>query len=162
MPDLSISPIGPADVGEVLTLQRAAYVTEAQLYDDSFLPPLTQTHDELAAELAASLTVKATRGHRILGAARARVDGTTLHIGRLAVAPDAQGGGIGSRLLTELERLAPATIETFTLFTGHLSAANIRLYQRLGYTETRREQLKPGVVLVHLDKSAPGRRPAAE
>ena len=113
---------------------------------------------ELAAELVTSLAVKATRGHRIVGAARARVDGTILHIGRLTVAPDAQGHGIGSRLLAELERLAPATIETFTLFTGHLSTANIRLYQRLGYTETRREQLNPGVVLVHLDKPARARR----
>lgn len=154
MPDVSISLVEPVDIGEVLTLQRAAYVTEAQLYGDSFLPPLTQTYDELALELAASIAVKATRGHRILGAARARIDGTILRVGRLTVAPDAQRHGIGSRLLVKLEQLAPATIETFTLFTGHLSEANIRLYQRLGYTETRRERLKPGVVLVHLDKPA--------
>ena len=155
MPNLSISVVEPADVGEVLTLQRAAYVTEAQLYGDSFLPALTQTFDELATELAAGLAVKATRHHRILGAARARVDGTTLHIGRLTVAPDAQGHGIGSRLLAELERLAPPTIETFTLFTGRLSTANIRLCQRLGYSQTRREELKPGLTVVHLDKPAP-------
>ena len=35
VPDLPrIEPAGPADAGELLTLQRAAYVTEAQLYDD--------------------------------------------------------------------------------------------------------------------------------
>ena len=31
------------DAGELLTLQRAAYVTTAQLYRDPFLPPLLET-----------------------------------------------------------------------------------------------------------------------
>jgi hypothetical protein len=32
--------------------------------------------------------------------------------------------------------------------------ANIRLYERLGYTEERHETLKPGVDLVHITKAA--------
>ncbi len=43
-------------------------------------------------------------------------------------------------------------MERYALFTGHLSAANLRLYERLGYVEVRREQLHPGVLLVHLEK----------
>ena len=39
-----------ADAGEVLTLQRAAYVSEAQLYNDAFLPALTQTFDVLVVD----------------------------------------------------------------------------------------------------------------
>ena len=35
------------DAGEMLTLQRAAYVGEAMLYDQ-FLPPLFETLDEVA------------------------------------------------------------------------------------------------------------------
>ena len=34
--------LGVADAGELMTLQRAAYVTEAQLHDQPFLPPLTE------------------------------------------------------------------------------------------------------------------------
>lgn len=153
MADLVISPVGPADPGEVLTLQRAAYVTEAQLYGDCFLPALTQSLQELQTELAEGFALKAVRDGRIIGAIRARRDGCVWHIGRLTVAPDAQGQGIGTRLLTELERHAPDGIERFTLFTGHLSVANTRLYQRLGYEESRREVLKPGVELVYLDKA---------
>ena len=41
-----------ADAGEILTLQRAAYVTEAQGHNDTMMPPLTQTLDQLRAELA--------------------------------------------------------------------------------------------------------------
>ncbi|WP_246278479.1 GNAT family N-acetyltransferase [Phytohabitans rumicis] len=154
MADTLISPVDTADVGEILTLQRAAYVTEAQLYSDASLPALTQTYEELAAELSSSLALKATMRHRIVGAVRGRLDGSVLHIGRLTVAPDLQGHGIGTRLLTALEREAAGDVDRYTLFTGHLSRANIRLYERHGYTEVRREELKPGVVLVHLDKQA--------
>ena len=152
MIDVLISPVQPADVGEIFTLQRAAYVTEAQLYSDVSLPPLRQTYKELAAELESTLAIKATIGHRIVGAARARLNGSVLHIGRLMVAPDLQGQGIGSQLLTALERAVADRVDRYTLFTGHLSQANIRLYERHGYVEVRREELKPGVVLVHLDK----------
>ena len=47
--EVTIRPIADADAGELLTLRRAAFVTEAQQYDDPHIPPLTQTLDELAA-----------------------------------------------------------------------------------------------------------------
>lgn len=153
--DLPLVPVEPEDIGEVLTLQRAAYVTEAQLYREPFLPALVQTYQELAEEVCSSIALKAVVRERIVGAARARVAGTTLHIGRLTIAPDMQGRGIGTALLTALERRAPANVTCFGLFTGHLSAANLRLYRRLGYVETRHELLSPGVALVHLEKPRP-------
>ena len=150
--DFVITPVGVGDAGEIFTLQRAAFVSEAQLYGRADIPTLTQTLDELTGELASNLAVKATLGHRIVGAGRARPDGTTLHIGRLIVAPDQQGRGIGTRLLTALEDLAPPATRTFALFTGHLSVGNLRLYERLGYVEAGREAMGPGVTRVHLTK----------
>ena len=152
--EIAILPAEPGDVGELLTLQRAAYVTEGQIHDNVRIPPLTQTLDELSAELQESIALKAVLGSRIVGAARARRVGTTLHIGRLAVAPDLQGMGIGTRLVATLEAEYADGIDTFTLFTGHLSAANIRLYERLGYRLTREELLDPDIHLVHLEKPA--------
>ncbi len=72
MREISILPVEPADSGEILTLQRAAYVTEGRLYGNFSLPALVQSHDELRAELADSVAVKAVRDGRIIGAARAR------------------------------------------------------------------------------------------
>ncbi len=40
-----------SDAGEILTLQRAAYVTEAQAHRAFDLPALTQSLEELQAEL---------------------------------------------------------------------------------------------------------------
>ncbi len=156
MLDLLIRQAQPADAGEILTLQRAAYVTEARLYGDPSLPALTQTLAELHTELSHGTALTARLGPRLVGAVRGRVRERLLHIGRLTVAPDLQGHGIGSRLLAAIEESALGEVDGYTLFTGHLSDANIRLYVRQGYTETHREQLRPGVVLVHLAKSAPG------
>ncbi|MCW2703528.1 MAG: family acetyltransferase [Blastococcus sp.] len=146
----------PADAGELLTLQRAAYTSEALLYGDPGLPPLVQTLDDLAAELRTSIALKATRGDRIVGAVRGRPADGVLHVGRLAVAPDQQGQGIGTALIEALEAAAPSQIRQATLFTGHRSLANLRLYQRLGYREARRERLTPQVELVHLIKEVVG------
>ena len=64
MPPIEIGPLPPDAAGELLTLQRAAYVTEAQLYDDVRLPALVQTLDELVGELATSTCLAAIAGSR--------------------------------------------------------------------------------------------------
>ena len=150
--DVIVAPVMAEDAGELLTLQRAAYATEARIYGDPELPALTQTLPELKAELATTTAMKASVGHRIVGAVRAHVEGTVLHVGRLTVAPDWQGRGIGSRLLTAVESHHGDQVDAAALFTGHLSGANLAMYTRRGYCEQRREQLSLGVVLVHLTK----------
>ena len=141
------------DAGEVLTLQRAAFVQEALIYGTPSLPPLTQTLDELVHELRDNLGCVAHDGPRLVGAIRARLDGPLLLVGRIAIAPDQQGGGIGSHLLAAVEdrgRAAGAT--EAELFTGSLSIANLRLYERLGYIETQRVAGDDGIEQVFLRK----------
>jgi ribosomal protein S18 acetylase RimI-like enzyme len=150
VPTVDLVPLPPGAAGELLTLQRAAYVTEAQLYDDVRLPALVQTLDDLVHELAASTRVAAVAGTRLVGAVRTRERDGVLHIGRLVVAPDRQGQGIGTRLLLAAEQATG--LPRATLFTGARSTANLRLYQRHGYVERSREQVRPGLELVHLVK----------
>jgi len=150
-----IVPLTVADAGEVLTLQRAAYASEALIYGDPSLPPLVQTLPELVDELTNSVGHKAIRGTRLVGAVRSVIDGDTLRIGRLTVAPDLQGSGLGTALLAAAEADAGPDVTSAALFTGHLSADNLRLYERHGYVEERREDIKPGLTLVHLHKPLP-------
>lgn len=132
--DIDIHPISPEDAGEVLTLQRAAFVQEALIYRDVDMPVFTQTLEEVAYELRDNLGQVARRAGRMVGAVRARIDGDVLLVGRLAIAPDQQGEGIGSALLDAVEaRAREAGARTAELFTGRLSEANIRLYERQGY-----------------------------
>ncbi|KTR93698.1 GCN5 family acetyltransferase [Microbacterium testaceum] len=129
-----IRPITPDDAGEVLTVQRAAFASEALIYGDPDMPPLTQTLEEVRAELVENLGCVAITDHRIVGAVRARRDGSLLLIGRLAIAPDQQGEGLGTLLLGAVEeRGREAGATEAELFTGGLSEANQRLYEREGY-----------------------------
>ncbi len=146
-----IGPAAPGSAGEVLTVQRAAYLTEAQLYGDPGIAPLTETLAEVGEAVAAGV-LTATLGPRVVGVARGRVADGVLAIGRLAVAPDAQGRGVGTALVTALERSLGAQARRAVLFTGSRSEANLRLYRRLGYQEERRERISPAVQLVHLGK----------
>jgi GNAT superfamily N-acetyltransferase len=150
VPPLVIAPAGPDDAGELLTLQRAAFVTEAQLYGDPRLPALVETVDQLRAALGLALTARS--GPRLVGSVRARVAGGVLHVGRLVVAPDQQGRGIGTDLLAAVERAAAPEVHTAALFTGARSAGNLRLYARAGYREQRRERVDDALTLVHLAK----------
>ena len=75
-----------------------------------------------------------------------------LHVGRLAVAPDQQGRGIGRQLLSAVEDLAGPGVTTSALFTGANSNENIRLYEQLGYQRVGRETLLIGPGLVHREK----------
>ncbi|MGC3994171.1 MAG: GNAT family N-acetyltransferase [Propionicimonas sp.] len=140
MSGVSVIRLGLADAGEVFTLQRAAYVSEAQLYGDPELPPLVQALDDLTSELAdpdvIALGIRA--GGRLVAAVRLLVRGATAELGRLIVAPDLQGRGLGTRLMEDVDAALPASVRRVELFTGERSTANLRLYRRLGYTEFRR------------------------
>ena len=128
-----IRPVTRADLPQILALQKLAFASEAARYDDPLLPPLTQTLPELEAEFARSRFLQIVAGDTVIGSVRGRVDEAgTGHIGRLIVAPDEQGRGLGGRLVRAIEaELAEAV--RFELFTGDRSLGPIKLYERLGY-----------------------------
>ena len=142
----------------MLTLQRAAFVSEAQAHNDLDLPPLRQSLEELASELAdPEVLALGLRDHarRLVAAVRVRVRAaapTAAEVSRLAVAPDRQGQGLGSHLLADLEQWLPTDVAELRLFTGERSARSLRLYSRLGYTETHRTSAPAGYSLIHLAK----------
>jgi ribosomal protein S18 acetylase RimI-like enzyme len=146
--------IGPARVGEaeqILKLQRLCYQTEAALYDDWTLPPLTQTLRELLEQYDDHTILVARLGQEVVGSVRARLEDGTCHVGRLVVHPRLQGRGLGTRLMRKIEASFPEA-ERYELFTGHLSEGNLRLYRRLGYEEFREEVISPTLRLVYLGR----------
>ena len=132
-----------SNAGETLTLQRAAFLSEAREYNTFEIPALQDALDEVIAETTgnslAGALVGAFDGSRLVGSLRLTIDGGLGWISRVAVAPDQQGLGIGSALLAHTESVAPAPVREFRLAVAANSHHNIRLYARLGYTETARE-----------------------
>ncbi|NIH86991.1 GNAT family N-acetyltransferase [Amycolatopsis granulosa] len=148
--------LGEADAGELLTLQRAAFVTEAQAHGDPALPPLRETLDELVAVLRDPdvRTWGVREAGRLVSSVRIRVRGETAEVGRLVVAPDRQGQGLGSDLMRVAEQRLPPGVRVLRLVTGERSAGPLRLYTRLGYVETARTP-EGDYHLVHLEKHIP-------
>jgi len=151
---LTISTASGADAEAILVLQKLAYQSEAELYGDWSIPPLTQELSSLRGEFVTSLVLKATMDGRLVGSVRARASGGRCAIGRLIVHPDLQGQGIGSALLRAIEGCFPRAAQ-YELFTGSRSEANIRLYRRHGYEITRTGRSSEAVTLVFMEK--PGR-----
>ena len=75
-----------------------------------------------------------------------------LLIENVAVSPAFQGQGLGRTVLAHAERLAAAAgYAEVRLYTNKLFAANVALYQRLGYRIDREEALNGGTA-VHMSK----------
>ena len=148
--EIVLSPIQPSDAGEVLTIQRAAFVSEALIYGSADMPPLVQSLEELEAELEDAGGWVARIGSRIVGAIRTRESDGVLLIGRIAIAPDVQGSGVGGMLLAMAEEHSGAA--EAELFTGSLSEANIRLYERYGYEKTEHIDQGDGTAQVFMRK----------
>lgn len=150
--DVVVRPARPDDAGQLLTLQRAAWVSEAQLHDDPMIPPLTQTLDDVRMDLTTHATFVAAHGSRLVACGRVRIDGDVGHVGRLGVVPDLAGHGLGSLVLDAVEAHACGRVARLELFTGSRSASNQAWYRRRGYVEVRREPVRRGNELVHMAK----------
>jgi ribosomal protein S18 acetylase RimI-like enzyme len=156
-----IGPLEPVHAGEVLTVQRAAYVVEAQRHDAPHIPPLRETLAEVAAEIAAAdiVTIGAWLGPRLVGSIRGRADlgdPAVAEVRRFSVAPDVQRGGIGRRLLAELESAMSGSVRRFWLITGSRSDDNVRFYRRHGYQVVGTVADDVGVPLLRLAKDPHG------
>jgi GNAT superfamily N-acetyltransferase len=139
------------DAEEILDLQKLAYQSEAAIYQDYSIPPLTQTLAEIKADLQSQHFLKAVAEGRIVGSVRAYMEQGTCFIGRLIVHPAHQNRGLGTELMSGIEECFPDA-KRYDLFTGHRSERNRYLYQKLGYRRFRDEMVSEKLTMVFLEK----------
>ena len=137
------------DLPDILTLQRAAYASEAELYGYA-IAPMTQTLEDIQTSFGEQVFLKAVLNGGIVGSIRARIAEGTCFIGRLIVEPCYQHQGIGRRLLSTMEALHPGL--RFELFTGHMSKRNLDMYERMGYAPFKTVRIGDRESLVYLEK----------
>ncbi|CAN5653782.1 GNAT family N-acetyltransferase [soil metagenome] len=123
-----------ADAGELLTLQRACWMQEAAANDSvAGIPALQESLADVVAWIDTWSTYVVRVAGRLFGAARGRLEGAAWDIGRIMVAPDLQGQGLGRVLLEHIQAVAVPEATSYVLFTGFQSAGNIRMYKKAGF-----------------------------
>ena len=124
-----------SDLQEISQLH--VYQSEAELFGSRDIPPLKQTLDEVLEEFRSGIILKMVDDkNAIIGSVRAQERDGTVYIGKLMVHPEHRHKGYGTMLLSEIEKCFPD--KRYELFTSTRSLDNIRLYQKLGYTEAKR------------------------
>ncbi|MEI5099586.1 GNAT family N-acetyltransferase [Streptomyces sp. PmtG] len=142
---------------QILKLQYLCYQSEAELYGDYSMEPLTQTLGSLKEELAAGSVLVARLGEEVVASVRGSVDASgTARVGKLIVHPRMQRHGLGGRLLDAIERRLRegAAIRRFELFTGHRSETNLQLYRKHGYQPVSTRRVDDRLTLVTFAKDA--------
>lgn len=148
--DLAVEPARPGDAAELMTLQRACWVQEGIANSTVQIPALLEPLDTVVAGLADWQTWVVRSAGRLVGSVRGRVtpqDPATWEIGRLMVAPDLQGRGIGRALLDFAEAAAPSSVGGIWLVTGAKSPENQRFYRKAGYRPAASSPV-PGTLLL--------------
>ena len=152
---VTISGATEQDAEQILKLLFLCYQSEAELYGDYSIEPLTQTLASLKAELASGTVLVARLGDEVVASVRGSVDADgTARIDKLIVHPRMQRHGLGGRLLYAIEaKLSEGgAVKSFQLFTGPRSEHNLQLYRRHGYEAVARRRVHERLTLVTLAK----------
>ncbi|NLL96264.1 MAG: GNAT family N-acetyltransferase [Clostridiaceae bacterium] len=135
-----------------LALQKLAYKSEAEIYDDFEIPPLTQTLVGIKEDYKNQVILKMVLDGKIIGSVRAYKKDYVCHIGRLIVHPAHQNKGYGKCLIKAIEEYF-SDCKKFSLFTGKKSTRNLYFYNSLGYKTVREEYVNDNLTHVYLEKS---------
>jgi chorismate mutase-like protein len=149
---ITISKASADDARSILSLQKRAFIQEAELINNYSIMPLVQSIDMMMMDFNRFTIFKAEYDSRIIGSARVEIVNSTCYIGRVIVEPLYQKHGVGRLLMHAIESQFH-DIHVFKLFTGESSVGNIEFYSKLGYSIFDRYTDSDGVNLVKMRKS---------
>lgn len=152
MTSIEITKASVEDLKAIPSLQKQAFVSEADIYNDfDIYPPLLQTLEELTKEFSESIILKALLGDDIVGSIRGFQVDETVFIKRLIVDPHYQNQSIGTKLMKSIEDSFKDN-KRYELFTGHKSNRDLHLYQKMGYKEFKRIPVHEYLTMIFLEK----------
>lgn len=144
----ALRPARPGDAPAVTSLVRAAY---ARWVPRLGREPAPMTADDPGLIAAGAVSLLEEAG-RLLGVLVLIPEADALLIQNVAIAPDAQGRGLGGLLLAEAERVAREIgRRRVRLHTNAAMTENIGFYARRGFVETRRAT-EHGLHRVYMEK----------
>lgn len=147
MKSVEIRPALIEDIPAIGDLSRRAYEKWATVLGRK---PLPMTADYDAAFRRHRFDLAYIEGC-LAGLVETVTDGDALLVENLAISPDYQRQGLGTRLMAHAESLARAQgLRALTLYTNRRFIGNVELYQRLGFVVTGEEALADGSARVDM------------
>jgi GNAT superfamily N-acetyltransferase len=130
----------PAELGDVDALRGIAVAAYQRYVPRIGQPPAPMTTDYAQAVRRGQAWV-AVEGGKVIGFAILIAQPGYLLLDSVAVRPDAQGRGIGTRLLDLAEDHARSLhLGEIRLYTNEAMTENLSYYPRLGYVEAHRAE----------------------
>jgi ribosomal protein S18 acetylase RimI-like enzyme len=144
-----------ADAEAIRDLTRAAYAKWVPAIGREPKPMRADYHSAVRSNRFDLLYVGGT-----LAALIETIDqGDRLLIENVAVAPEFQRRGLGSRLMLHAEEIARRLgRERIWLYTNRRFTGNVELYARLGYEVDSEDPIDAGMMRTNMSKPVPGRR----
>lgn len=138
----------PGDLAAIETIVQCAY---SHYVERIGRKPGPMLDDYLSLILDNRVHVAARKG-RVGGILVLVPEDDAMLLDNVAVAPEAQGQGLGRKLLMFAEQqAAEAGFRLIRLYTNEAMTENIDLYQRIGYRETHRAE-EHGLRRVYMEK----------
>ena|SRR3989442_137842 len=125
------------DCPPIAKVLQQSFIEYKALYTPDGFAATTPDAEQIRARIPEGPVWIAVRDDAVFGTVSAVLKGESVYIRSMAVLPTAQGSGIGSALLQQVEMWAGAQRSTrlFLNTTPFLSSA-IRLYERAGFRRT--------------------------
>ncbi len=149
--NIQVIPANINDLEEILDLQKRCYLSEAEIYNDFTIAPLTQDLQSIIKEFEYSIILIGVYENKIIASIRGYEKENTCYIGKVIVEPAFQNVGIGKKLLVAMEKQFDFC-KRFELFTGDKSLKNLHFYQSVGYKQFKREVVTEHFSFVFLEK----------
>ncbi len=152
--NLIMAPANREDLKAILDLQKQCYLSEGKLYDDFSIPPLMQDVESIEADFDQGIVfLIGTIDGQLIASVRGFVKNKTAYIGRLIVKKEFQNNKFGQKLMYFIETILNQCTR-YELFTGSKSEGNMYLYNKLGYSEFKREKVTDKLTMVYMKKYA--------
>jgi ribosomal protein S18 acetylase RimI-like enzyme len=141
--------LSDTDLAErVQAMQQGAYAIEAALIDFWEIPPLVETLADLQASVEHFWGYFI--GEELAGAIATEQISETVEVTRMMVHPRYFRQGIARQLLAFVAATYPTA--RLTVSTGSRNTPAVRLYEGIGFVETERAEVAPGIWVTRFEK----------
>ena len=139
-PNIEIKPATINDLQAIRSCATAAYQIYVHRIGRKPAPMVADFEDAITKQIIVVARLEHTPSN-IAGFVVFYERGDHMHLENVAVAPKAQGNGVGRALISFVEQSAQAAdCKVVELYTNEKMTENLNLYPKLGYEEIERRQ----------------------